>query len=116
MIGHAPSFTWRDGAGSGTLDATWQRAALLTGGEPIDLGRVVVNAKPATDGITGAVRNAGGDVAIDGTFGIRDGVTSAMLKLSPTAHAPASLPAMLRLLGPVDQSGAVTLTWRSDRG
>lgn len=110
----APSFAWRGRSGSGTLDATWQHAAIVAGASPIDLGRVVATVKPVSDGIGGTVRNEGGDLAIDGTVSAQAGLTSVSLKLAPTARASQALRAMLPLLGAVDNAGTVTLTWRSD--
>lgn len=111
----APSFAWHGDSGSGTLEATWQPASIVAGAQPIDLGRVVLNARPAADGVAGTVRNAGGDLAIDGSLSMHAGATSVSVKLSPTASASPALRAMLSLLGPADPAGAVTLTWRSDR-
>jgi len=110
----APSFAWRGQSGSGTLDATWQHAAIVAAASPIDLGRVVASVRPAADGLGGSVRNAGGDVAIDGTVSTHADVTSASIKLAPTARASQALRAMLPLLGAIDDAGTVTLTWRSD--
>lgn len=111
----APSFAWQRDSTTGTLDATWQPATIVVGVLPIDLGRVVVNARPAGGGIDGSVRNAGGALAIDGTIGVRAGVAGASLKLVPTASASTAVRALLALTGSADDAGAVTLTWRSDR-
>ncbi len=110
----APAFTWRSNGGSGTIDATWQHAR-IDAGAPIDLGRVVADAKPAADGLSGNVRNAGGDLAIDGNVALHGNVVSASFKLRPTARASQAVRAMLPLLGAADSTGAVTLAWRSDR-
>lgn len=109
-----PAFTWRNNGGSGTIDATWEHARIVVGA-PIDLGRVVADAKPVADGLSGNVRNAGGDLAIDGNVGLHGNVVSASFKLTPTARASQAVRAMLPLLGAADSSGAVTLAWRSDR-
>ena len=111
----APSFAWRGDSGSGTLDATWQAASILVGAQPIVLGRVVVNARPVADGVEGTVRNAGGDLAVDGNLALRHGIANLTLKLAPTTRASPALRAMLPLIGPPDAAGAVTLTWQSAR-
>lgn len=111
----APSFAWRRDSSVGTLDATWQAATIVVGVLPFDLGRVVVNARPANGGVAGAVRNVGGAVAIDGTIDVHDGIAGASFKLAPTPGASSAVRALLALTGRPDDSGAVTLTWRSDR-
>ena len=111
----APSFAWRRDSSVGTLDATWQAASIVAGALPIDLGRVVVNARPANGGVAGTVRNAGGAVAIDGTIDLHDGIAGASFKLAPTPGASSAVRALLALTGPPDDAGAVTLAWRSDR-
>lgn len=111
----APSFAWRRDSSVGTFDATWQAATIVAGVLPIDLGRVVVNARPANGGVAGTVRNAGGAVAIDGTIDLHDGIAGASFKLVPTPGASSALRALLALTGRPDDAGAVTLTWRSDR-
>ncbi|HEX6792232.1 MAG TPA: type II secretion system protein N [Casimicrobiaceae bacterium] len=110
----APSFTWRNNGGSGTMDATWQHARIVAGA-PIDLGRVLADAKPVADGLAASVRNAGGDLAIDGSVALHGNVVSASFKLTPAAGASQAVRAMLPLLGAADSTGAVTLAWRSDR-
>ena len=110
----APAFAWRSQDGTGTIDATWQHARIAAGA-PLDLGRVEVHAKPVAGGVAGSVRNAGGDLAIDGSVALHGNVASAALKLTPTAAASQAVRAMLPLLGAPDRTGAVTLAWRSDR-
>lgn len=111
----APSFAWRRDSSVGTIDATWQAATIVAGVLPIDLGRVVVNARPANGGVAGTVRNAGGAVAIDGTIDVHDRIAGASFKLAPTPSASSAVRALLALTGRADDAGAVTLTWRSDR-
>ena len=111
----APSFAWRRDSASGTVDATWQPATIVAGVLPIDLGRVVVNARPAGGGIEGTVRNAGGALAVDGSVDVQDGIAGGSFKLVPTASASSAVRALLALTGHADDAGAVTLTWRSDR-
>ena len=111
----APSFAWRRDSSVGTIDATWQSATIVAGALPIDLGRVVVNARPANGGVAGTVRNAGGALAIDGTIDLHDGIAGASFKLAPTPGASSAVRALLALTARPDDAGAVTLTWRSDR-
>ena len=111
----APSFAWRRDSSVGSIDATWQSATIVAGMLPIDLGRVVVNARPANGGVAGTVRNAGGALAVDGTIDLHDGVANASFKLAPTPSASPAVRALLALTGRPDDAGAVTLTWRSDR-
>lgn len=112
---HAPSFTWRRGSASGTLDATWQQAGIVAGALPVDLGRVTAGMAPAHEGVDGTLRNAGGDVAIDGTLTARRGVIDVSITLTPTGRASQALRTMLPLLGRSDAAGRVQVAWRSDR-
>lgn len=111
----APSFAWRRDFARGTIDATWQPATLVAGALPVDLGRVVLNAHPAGEGIAGSVRNGGGALAIDGTVDVHAGVAAASIKVTPTASASTALRALLALTARADDAGTVTLTWRSDQ-
>jgi hypothetical protein len=110
-----PALAWRDGTLRGNGDATWQRARIVAAGLALDLGRVTASMPPGGDVFGGTVRNAGGDVAIDGTFMQRASALEAALVLKPTDATPQPVRAMLPLLGASDGSGAVRMTWRSDR-
>ena len=110
-----PALAWRDGTLRGNGDATWQRARIVAAGLALDLGRVSASMPPGSDAFGGTVRNAGGDVAIDGTLTQRSGALEAVLVLKPTDATPQPVRAMLPLLGASDGSGAVRMTWRSDR-
>jgi hypothetical protein len=110
-----PALAWRDGTLHGNGDATWQRARIVAAGLALDLGRVSASMPPGGDAFGGTVRSAGGDVAIDGTFTQRNGALEAALLLKPTDATPQPMRAMLPLLGVSDGSGAVRMTWRSDR-
>jgi hypothetical protein len=110
-----PALAWRDGALRGNGDATWQRARIVAAGLALDLGLVSASMPPGADVFGGALRNAGGDLAIDGTFTQRTGALEAALVLRPTDATPQPVRAMLPLLGASDGSGAVRMTWRSDR-
>ena len=112
----ARAFAWRRDSTSGTIDVTWQPATIVAGVLPIDLGRVAATGRPAGAAIAGTLRNAGGELAVDGSGSLRGAVADGSLKLTPTASASAALRALLALLGRPDDAGAVTLTWRSDRG
>lgn len=112
---HASSFRWRNGAASGALEATWRDARVVAGAFAIDLGIVSIFAAPAGNGIAGTVRNAGGEVTIDGTVSDRAGVIEASLGLKPASGAPELLRTMLPLLGPGDGAGGVRLAWRGER-
>lgn len=111
----APSFTWRRGAAGGTLDVTWQHAGVAAAALSLDLGRVNAHIAPAGDGVAGDVRNAGGDVAVDGTVALRGGIIDVSIALKPTRQASDALRAMLPLLGPPDAAGGIRLAWRSDQ-
>jgi hypothetical protein len=115
IVLHAPSFTWREPVATGAFDATWQHARVVAGAFAIDLGTVSASAAPAGNGIAGAIRNAGGDVTVDGTLSDRGGIIGASLALKPASSASRMLRTMLPLLGPGDGAGGVRLTWRSER-
>lgn len=111
---HAPSFAWRHGRASGTLNLVWQRAGLVAV-LPVDLGRVTADVAPTQDGFAGTVRNVGGDVAVDGTLAAHGGVVDVALTLTPTSRASEALRTTLPLLGHADAAGRVQVAWRSDR-
>jgi hypothetical protein len=110
----APSFTWNRGRASGTLDATWQQAAIVAGVLPVDLGRVAAGIAPANDGLAGTVRNVGGDVAIDGKLSVRGDIVEVSMTLAPTPRASEALRTTLSLLGRADAEGRVQIDWRGD--
>ncbi|MGE5170257.1 MAG: type II secretion system protein N [Rudaea sp.] len=111
----APALAWHEGALRGSGDATWQRARIVAASLALDLGSVSASAPPGRDMLGGTVHNTGGDVGIDGTFAQRAGALEASLVLQPTGTTPQMVRAMLPLLGASDGSGAVRVTWRSDR-
>ena len=112
---HAPSIVFRGDRGTGTLDATWQRARVTTAYVALDLGTVSMSAAPAGDALAGTIRNTGGDVAIAGTIGGRAGTFDAALTVAPTPGAPEMVRQALPLLGPPDGAGGVRIAWRSGR-
>ncbi len=115
VVLQAPSLTWRDGSGTGRLDATWRRARVIAAGFALDLGTVTMSAAPAGGAVAGTIRNSGGDVAIEGTVDDRAGVVDVALTLTPTSTAPEAVRRMLLLVGPSDGAGGVRMTWRSRR-
>ena len=110
----APSFAWRRGAASGAFDATWRHGGIVAGGYVVDVGDVSAKGTPLPDGVAVTLRNAGGDIVIEGNVNARGNVIDASLELAPTSRAPDALRAMLPLLGRADPSGHVRVAWRSD--
>jgi hypothetical protein len=109
-----PSFA-ADAAGRfGALGAEWRRARIVAGARVLDFGTVAV-AAPAGDKLAGTIRNAGGDVALDGSFGERSGALEAMLVLRPSPSATDDVRALVQSLGAPDGAGGVRVAWRSDR-
>ena len=115
----SPEFAWHERTVSGTLDARWNGARVVAGMLALDLGTVTLSSAPnAADpapALTAVVRNAGGDVAIDGTITDRDGAVDVALSLAPTAAAPAAIGQLLPLIGARDADGRAQFRWRSDR-
>lgn len=115
LLLQAPSIALRGGGGTGTFDATWQRARVVIGDVGLDLGTVTMSAAPAGDAFAGTIRNTGGDVAIAGTIDGRAGIVDAALTVTPTSSAPDAVRRALPLLGPSDGAGGVRIAWRSGR-
>jgi len=111
----APSFIWRNGRVSGTLNATWQRAGAAMPGFVVDLGRVSLSGAPSAAGVAGTVSNTGGDVAVDGSLEARADGIDVSLALTPTGRASDALRTALPLLGSPDRAGGVRIAWRSGR-
>jgi hypothetical protein len=109
------SFAASGSSHTGTVNATWQNARLVSANAVADLGTVSLAAAPAGNRLTGTVRNAGGDVAIDGTLTDDAGVLEASLVLKPTPSASDAVRGLLPLLGAPDAAGGTRVTWRSDR-
>ena len=61
------------------MDAAWDDARIATGDAVLSLGTVSLATAPAGDRLAGTIRNAGGDLTIDGTFADRGGVVDAAL-------------------------------------
>jgi hypothetical protein len=110
-----PSFAASGTRHTGSVNATWENARLVSAATVVDLGTVSLTASPTGNGVAGTVRNTGGDVAIDGTLTDRTGVLEAILTLKPAGAAPDAVRSVLPLLGVPDGSGGARVTWRSGR-
>jgi hypothetical protein len=110
-----PVLDWRGRGGSGTVDASWERARIITGTLALDLGAVTLSVAPQGDALAGTVRNRGGDVAIDGAVRELGGIVDASLLLTPAGDAPELVRQVLPLLGAADPAGGVRVRWRSGR-
>lgn len=111
----APAFSAQASGRSGELNATWERARVVSGETIVDLGTVTLIAAPAGAGVAGTIRNAGGDVAVSGTLADRGGVLDAALTLQANPTAPDGVRNLLPLLGTADGSGGVQIRWHSNR-
>ena len=111
----APTFTARGDAREGSANGRWDRARVVIGETVVDLGTVTLGASSTNHALTGTLRNAGGDLALDGTLATHAGGVEVALVLRPAAGAPEPVRRMLSLLGPPDAAGGVRVAWRSDR-
>jgi general secretion pathway protein N len=99
----------------GALDARWDDARVSFGGLALALGTIDAKARPDGGGTRVALRNRGGDVAIEGELLVQDdGVRlDARLTPAPTLGAPVAM--ILRSLGTVEPDGRVHVTWQARR-
>jgi general secretion pathway protein N len=115
IVADAPSFRTDGTHVDGALDLRWDRAAVALAGVVVDLGTVEASARPGAGGMTVALRNRGGDVALTGEVRARgnDLALDATLKPAPTFAGPALV--ALRALGPAAADGSVHVTWHGPR-
>ena len=119
----ARSFVWSPAGGHGSLDARWDRARLVVPGTTVDLGQVTLDVAAQQGRLHGTLRNAGGNLAIEGTIdGSMDGTIAgnpgsieAAITVNPLASTPEALRRSLPMLGAQDASGAVHLTLHASR-
>ncbi|HVO87509.1 MAG TPA: type II secretion system protein N [Casimicrobiaceae bacterium] len=108
-----PRFQWSGRTLSGTGDARWERARLALGTLGLDLGTVSVHLVPAGAGVSGALRNEGGDLQLSGTLnGSPDGTLVIEGRLRPAATLPQWAVLALAAFGRPDAQGAIPFTWR----
>lgn len=81
----AAALDWGPQAAAGEIVARWQDAALgLDAGPAIALGNIEARLRAQGDELQGPLGNEGGDIAIDGTLGLRrSGFVSVRLTLRP---------------------------------
>jgi hypothetical protein len=109
----SPDFGWTGERGTGALNARWREARLFAGGALADLGTVDVALSAQDQRLTGRIGNSGGDVRIDGTFNVTEGVVSVDATVAPAPAAPPQIARALAALGTPDGNGAVRVAWRS---
>ncbi|MEO8506487.1 MAG: type II secretion system protein N [Betaproteobacteria bacterium] len=108
----SPDFGWAGERGTGVLNARWREARLFAGGALADLGTVDVSLSAQEQRLTGRIGNSGGDVHIDGSFNVADGVVSVDATVAPAPAAPPQIARALAALGTPDGNGAVRVAWR----
>lgn len=102
--------------GHGGMTVRWERARLgAADGTSIGLGTVSATFVPRDGMLAGAIRNEGGDVAIDGTTTLSAGGITLDATLAPRAGASEAAARVLAQLGPPDANGVVRLHWVSER-
>lgn len=100
----------------GALDARWENARVSLGGLSLALGTVDAAARPADSGATRvALRNRGGDVAIDGEAIVQDDGVRLDARLASAPGLAAPLAMIVRSLGTVEPDGRVHVTWQARR-
>ncbi|MEO8536249.1 MAG: type II secretion system protein N [Betaproteobacteria bacterium] len=100
---------------TGALDAQWIGASIATGPLTASLGTVSFALSSIADGVSGTVRNDGGDVSIDGVITGSGRRVEAALTLKANPGASDGLRALLPLLGPTDNAGNVRVAWSGRR-
>jgi general secretion pathway protein N len=115
VVADAPSFRTDGTHVDGAMDLRWDRAAVSLAGVAVDLGTVEASARPGAGGMTVALRNRGGDLALTGEVRTQgnDVALDATLKPEPTLAGPARI--ALRALGPAAADGSVHVTWHGPR-
>ncbi len=104
------------GSGRGGMSVRWERARLgAADGTSVALGTVSANFAPRDGMLAGAIRNDGGEVAIDGTMTLSAGGITLDATLAPREGASEATARVLGQLGPTDAGGAVHLRWVSER-
>jgi len=111
----APSLSAAGDVVTGNLDATWERARVVTGDAVFDLGAVALKSVAAGDRWSASVQNTGGNVAVTGTIDGGAANSSGTLELQPDASASAAVRNVLARLGVPDEKGGVRITWQSPR-
>ena len=99
----------------GGFDMRWEQARVTLGGLALALGTVDAQAR-AVDGATRvALRNRGGDVAVDGEVLLQDDGLRVDARLMPAASLAPPLALLVRSLGTVEGDGRVHMTWQARR-
>jgi len=100
----------------GALDARWEDARISLGGLALALGVVEATARPGDRGVTRvALRNRGGDVAIDGEMTVQDDGVRLDARLAPAPSLAPPLALIVRSLGTVEPDGRVHVAWQARR-
>jgi hypothetical protein len=115
IVVDAPSLSVAGNGIAGAVDAKWANARVVAGDTIVDLGSVSLTTNPATQPPTASIRNAGGDVSVDGTIIDRGSVIEGSVVLRPAPTASVAVRNALSTLGASDATGAVRITWRDDR-
>lgn len=103
-------------SGRGGMSMHWDRARLgAHDGTSIALGIVSATFVPQDGMLSGAIRNDGGDVAVEGTMTLSAGGVTLDATLAPRAGASEATARVLGQLGPPDANGTVRLHWVSER-
>jgi general secretion pathway protein N len=116
LVVTAPSWRRVGARMDGALDARWEDARVSFGGLAVSLGTVDATARPADGAVTRvALRNRGGDVAIDGEAIVQDDGVRLDARLTPAPTLAAPLAMIVRSLGTVEPDGRVHVTWQARR-
>jgi hypothetical protein len=115
IVADAPSFHTDGTHFDGAFDLHWDRARIALAGVAVDLGAVEANARPSADGLTVALSNRGGDLALAGKARAQGNALTLDATLTPGATLPAPARVALRALGPTAADGSVHVTWHGPR-
>ena len=109
------SFDWSPGLGTGSVTARWHGARVVSALGSVNLGVIDATLAPQGTRLAGRIGNTGGDMRIDGTFSANTDVMSLDATIVPLSTTSPAVARALTLLGPADASGAVRVSWHSER-
>jgi general secretion pathway protein N len=110
-----PSLALSANARSGNLRVVWARAGVVAGDTLVDLGNVSLDTRTEGDRLAGTIRNAGGDVAVDGKLAIAVDAIDVSATVRPQAMASEKLRNALSRLGVPDAAGGVQIEFHERR-
>ena len=110
----SPALGFERGGPTGSLDARWMGARVVTGAAVADLGTVHLAVRPQGNGLAGTLTSDGGNVRLEGTLTYAAPALGIDATLTPGPEAPEAVRRVLAMAGTADASGRVRLAWRGN--